>query len=250
MQQELAFPARDFLIIDFDDSDETSMNRLVTATAADLEIPKVLLARRMIKSVAPSARVEVLRKDLRTREALDALKGVDVIFACVDNDGARLVLNELALSYTIPLFDVAVGIDAEGGTVSEAGGRVAVVLPGGPCLKCMNLIDWDEASYFLALPEERQFRRDRGYVRGLDVPAPSVVSLNGLVANAGVNEFAIYISGIRAVNALTELDLLGSARSLPSQWLVPTRFTRNPECVQCAMSGMGDAAEIERYACK
>ena len=90
------------------------------------------------------------------------LKGVDVVFGCVDNDGARLILNELAIAYNIPYFDVAVGIDAPDGEVVDVGGRVAVVLPGGPCLDCMGQIEADEAAYFLASPEEQIEQVKRG----------------------------------------------------------------------------------------
>jgi hypothetical protein len=64
----------------------------------------------------------------------------------VDNDGARLVLNELAVSYGIPYFDLGVGIEAPEGRITEAGGQLAVVLPGGPCLLCMEMLD-KEAAY-------------------------------------------------------------------------------------------------------
>ncbi len=129
---------RNFLVIDFDLADSTNMNRLVTATAADIGTPKVILARRLVKNVAPASHVDALQENLRCRQALDKLKGVDVIFGCVDNDGARLILNELALAYRIPYFDIGVGINASDGTVSEAGSQVDAVIPGGRCLNCMG----------------------------------------------------------------------------------------------------------------
>lgn len=237
---------RNFFVIDFDLADETNMNRLVIATAADIGTLKVILARRFIKSVAPASRVDAVQENLRSPQAIDALKGVDVIFGCVDNDGARLVLNELALAYRIPYFDLGVGINATDGVVSEAGGQVAAVVPSGPCLNCMGLIDREEASYILASPEEQEFQRARGYVEGMDVPAPSVVSLNGSVVNAAVTEFAVYISGIRSVNYRTDLDLLGTGR-MPAQWVVPTRVRKRKGCVQCVVADQADDADIGRY---
>jgi hypothetical protein len=52
-----------------------------------------------------------------------------------------------------PYFDVAVGIDANQGLVSSAGGRAAVVLPSGACLYCMGEIDPIEPRYFLSSEE-------------------------------------------------------------------------------------------------
>lgn len=182
--------ARDFLFVDHDSSDETSMNRLVTATAADIGTPKAILARRLVKAVSPDAKVLVIQKEVQSAEALDALKGVDVLFGCVDNDGARVVLNELALAYSIPYFDLGVGIDAVDGRVDGAGGRLAVVLPGGPCLYCMNQIDGDEARYWLATDDQREFMRRQGYVKGMDVRAPSVAALNAVLSATAASELA------------------------------------------------------------
>ncbi len=248
LQNLVYLGCRDFVLIDEDVSDETSMNRLVTATAADVETAKTVLGRRLIKSVVPSARVVALNLSLQTPEALDALKGVDVIFGCVDNDGARLILNELALAYSIPYFDVASGIKTKEGKISEAGGRVAIVLLGGPCLACMGEIDAEEASYFLASPAERAEREARGYVAGMNVKAPAVISLNAAVAAAAVNEFAVFVSGLRPVNIYTDYDVLGVGRPSKSQWMSPTRIKRDTACVSCTIAGYADAVGIERYS--
>jgi molybdopterin/thiamine biosynthesis adenylyltransferase len=118
------------------------MNRLVTATVADLDTDKVVLGRRMIRSIAPDAQVRVVPKKLQSIEALDALKSVDVLFGCLDNDGARLVLNELAVAYGIPYFDLGVGIDAQNGVVRELGGRLAVVVPTAPACSAWARSIW------------------------------------------------------------------------------------------------------------
>jgi molybdopterin/thiamine biosynthesis adenylyltransferase len=238
---------RDFIIVDDDAADETSMNRLVTAAAADLRTAKGILARRLARSVAPSATVTYIPTKLQSREALDALKGIDVLLGCVDNDGARLILNELALAYEIPYLDLAVGIDAEEGSVNIAGGRLCAVLPGGACLYCMDEIDPPEARFFLSTEEERAFQVERGYVRGMNVKAPAVVSLNAALAAMAVNELAVLVSGVRPVSHYTEFDLLGIGRPLASQWVTPRRVMKQPGCIECTLAGAGDGARIERY---
>ncbi len=237
---------RDFVLVDDDAADQTNMNRLVTATAADLETNKTVLARRLIRSVAPDARVTVAA-NLQSAHALGSLTDVDVVFGCVDNDGARLIMNELAVAYRIPYFDLGVGIDADRGNVTEAGGRLAVVIPDGPCLSCMNEIDVAEAAFFLASPEQRRLQIDRGYVRGMDVRAPSVVSINGTLAGLAVTEFAVLVSGVRPITPFTELDILGRSRSTPSQWVTPRSVKRVPGCITCAIAGWGNAIHLERY---
>lgn len=238
---------RDFVVVDDDAADETSMNRLVTAAAADLGTAKGILARRLIRSVAPTASVRHIPSKLQSQDALDALKGVDLLVGCVDNDGARLILNELALAYEIPYLDLAVGIDAEEGCVNIAGGRLCVVLPGGACLYCMDEIDPTEARFFLDTEEERAFQVARGYVRGMNVKAPAVVSLNAALAALAVNELAVLVSGVRPVNQYTEFDLLGIGRPLASQWVTPRRVMKRPDRIECTLAGAGDTARIERY---
>jgi hypothetical protein len=112
----------------------------------------------------------------------------------------------------------------------------------------MDEIDRIEARYFLSTPEQQAEQRRRGYVTGMDIPAPSVVSLNGTVASLALNELALYLSGARLVNPLTELDLLGVARPLAAQWAVPQRVTRHPGCVTCTRAWLGDASGLSRYA--
>jgi molybdopterin/thiamine biosynthesis adenylyltransferase len=246
-QQVTYLGIRDFVIVEDDAADETSMNRLVTATAADLDTPKGILARRLIKSAAPSAQVTLVAGKLQTPAAIDALKRVDIIFGCVDNDGARLILNEISRAFNVPYFDVAVGIEVGDTGVELAGGRLAVITPGGPCLHCAGELDKQEAQFFLSTRKEQAFQIARGYVRGMDVPAPSVVSLNAAVASLAVNEFATFFSGLRPVSFFTDLDLLGSGRPIKSQWLTPRRVTADPGCVVCPLAGLGDRADVDRY---
>ena len=65
-----------------------------------------------------------------------------VHLACREHDRG-----EHGLAYRIPLIDLGVGIVADEGEVEEAGARVAVVTPGGPCLHCMGEIDQAEAAH-------------------------------------------------------------------------------------------------------
>lgn len=246
--QNLAYLGiQDFVLVDGDDAEESNMNRLVTASFADMETPKTILGRRLIRGINPKASVMALRADLRTLPVIALLKEVDVIFGCVDNDGARLVLNELCRAYYIPLFDLGVGLDAEDGKVISAGGRVVSAIPEGPCLHCLGEIDQNEARYLLSSSKEQEVEHRLGYVEGLDVPAPAVISLNATIASIAVNEFTVFITGARPLNYLLDYDMLGMAYSVPSQRLDPRTSTRKTGCVQCSIEGEGDEAQIERY---
>lgn len=237
--------SRDFAVIDPDTAETTNMNRLVTAMDADLGTPKVVLARRTIRSIAPDAQVDILERSFLTPEALDVARGCDVLFSCFDDDGPRLVAAELALAYDIPLIDLGVGIGVDDGRVVEAGGRVVTFLPEGPCLQCVGQIDHVEAGRYLKPARDRAVDRERGYIPGVENPA--VVSLNGSVASMAVNEYAVAVSHVRYAQPHLELDLLGAGRKLASQWVTPVRAAVDRDCALCPIALAGDGANIERH---
>jgi molybdopterin/thiamine biosynthesis adenylyltransferase len=240
--------ARRFVLIDPDSADRTSLHRLATARAGDARKSKVELAASAIMAVAPSAEVSVIKAPVQNTAALAAAKLADVLVGCFDNDGARLVWNELAVGYQIPLLDFGVGIQVDDESILDAGGRVAFVLPGGPCLRCMGQIDRQEAQDALRSMEDRVVQRALGYVNGKQVPEASVYALNAALVNCGLTELTIWVAGLRPPEYFLAYDALGFSRSRASQWLGPVIYQRNPKCVVCATSGLGDKLMLaDRY---
>jgi hypothetical protein len=74
-----------------------------------------------------------------------------------------------------------------------------------------------------------------------------VVSVNGVPASLAVNEFAMFVSGVRLVPAKTEFDLMGRGRSTPAQWVTPVHVNQRAGCVECAKAGLGDKTDLGRY---
>lgn len=233
---------RDLVLIDDDLVEESNLNRLAGAGARDTGRAKVAVAADYARKVNPDARVLPLQANVRDPRAMRAAAGSDVLFGCVDTDSGRLILNELALAHLVPYVDCGVGIMAPGGTIEEAGGRVAVWTPGRPCLLCSagDIIP-AVAAQELESPEERDFRRAHGYVAGANVPEPSVISLNGTIASLAVTEFIALVTGFRASRCYRVYDMIG-------QRIDERRGRRDPRCVACAAEGAGDEAGLERYA--
>jgi len=244
-QQLTYLGVRQFVLVDGDRVDPTSLNRMVMTEPRDVGRMKVDVIGEQIERVAgrKNVSVERLATDLRDTSALNAIKHVDVLFGCVDNDGARLMLNELACAYLIPYFDLAVGLLSDNNGIGEAGGRVAVVLPTGPCLLCAREVDFSQASDDLASHEDLMRRRLQGYA-GPAFPSPSVVSLNGVIASIGTQEFLAFVSKIRPVRTFTVYDMMEHERSPVVSRLVAA----DPDCLACASKGTGDKTWIERYA--
>ena len=248
VSQQLAYlGVRDFVIVDRQLVENTNLNRLVGATPKDIGKPKVKVIGSWISRISPKAKVQPIHADLRSFKVFDALKMVDIIFGCVDNDGARLILNELSLAYLVPLIDCGVEIEIGGHQLQQVGGRVNMVLPGGPCLVCMQQLDLGEARIALSLPEEIHRASDMGYIQGDNEPSPSVVSLNGIIASLAVTEFLNFVTGTRAAQPFIVYDMLGTGRGRNAQWVTPQKVERLEGCFECSLTGVGDTVNVERY---
>src|SRR6266566_2749818 len=247
--QQLAYlGVRDLVLIDPDVVERSNLNRLIGAKSADIGRPKVQVVGRVLERIAgkKELRVSPLQCDVRDSRAFDVVASSDLVFGCVDNDGARLVLNELSRALVLPYIDSSCGIQAKGGSLEEAGGRVAIVQPDGPCLDCMTEIDRAEANYFLSSPEKQAQDRKLGYVTGWDVRAPSVVSFNGVVASAAVSEFLLYVTALRPPAPLVYYYV--RSPDAASQRMVQRKVGKIPQCYSCSLAGLGDALGFDRYS--
>jgi molybdopterin/thiamine biosynthesis adenylyltransferase len=244
--QTLAYlGGHDFVLVDDDRIDDTNLNRLIGATPADVDAKrlKTEIAERTIRAINPSATVNSIPRNLRSQQALDALVGCTTIFGCVDNDGARLILMELACAYSITLIDAAseIILNSPRTHIEDFGGRVVVCRPGDFCLVCANEIDLEVAKSELESEEVQQLRKSHGYGLGEHFPAPAVVSLNGIIANIAVTEFLAMITGIRQPS---RKRLYRGMRGI----ILENRDARRNDCYNCAyLVGQKSAANIHRY---
>jgi molybdopterin-synthase adenylyltransferase len=240
--QQLAYlGVRSLLLVDDDNVEPSNLNRLVGATQENVGQPKAKVAARYIRSINSGADVTALQVNVRSVGALSRLSQCEVLFGCVDTDSARLILNELANAYLIPYIDCGVGIEVDAGKIKDAGGRVIVWVPGRPCLLCAKEIDTRIAAEELESTPQRDFRKQYGYVSGASIPEPAVISLNGLVASVAVTEFLALTTGVRDSRHYTFYDML-------EQRVVPRVVHVDNGCVACCLTGMGEKANLDRYA--
>jgi len=202
--QQLAYlGVMDFALADDDHVTNSSLNRLIGATDADVvaETPKVEIAERMIKTINPQASVAPLRMRLDRAEARTALAGAGVVFGCLDGDLARLQLSELCARAARPLFDLASDTQDLDTEHPIYGGRV-VLANGNGCLLCRDELDQHEIA---RESEGETAREERQRIYGVRADAlggtgPMVVSVNGTVASLAVTEFIALVTGLRAPN--------------------------------------------------
>lgn len=243
--QQLAYlGVRKIYAIDDEELSETNKNRYVLAQDGD-PVPgfrKVDLIKRSVALINPNIEVITVHASLRSAEVLSALKQVDVIFGCLDDDGPRFILNEFCLAYEKQLFDLASDTENKGTLIY--GGRIAHVGNDEPgCLVCMDLLDMTAVSKFLSSDNGR---RDRDELYGVDKSdlegaGPSVVSLNGIIASHAVMEYMLQATGIR--KAKRKLEYRGN------MGIVAVRNEIHADdCHYCnVVRGSGDKASIDRY---
>jgi molybdopterin/thiamine biosynthesis adenylyltransferase len=243
--QQLAFlGVGKMVIIDPDTMKETDLNRLIGSCQNDVttEAKKVDIALRTVHSIDPSIDVNVISKNLIEEESFSEIKKCGYVFGCVDNDGARLALNELCVAFEIPYFDLASDIQVENSNVIY-GGRIFVNNDSNGCLYCYNLISTSQARQYLMSPhaqtdEKAIYGIPREY---LGQTGPAVVSINGVIVSLAVTEFMVMIVGLRPSNRL--LQYYGHRGIVNKSVDEPS-----PDCYYCKqVRGRRENADVDRY---
>ena len=221
-------------LIPIDDQvlDETNLGRHVGAQAADIDRTlKTAIAKRLAAGVDPSIRVIEVDERFPSARTIAALKGTDLVVACLDRFDAREAVNAFCRRHLIPLVDIGMSITSTGERLAKADGQVIVSLPGEPCLRCFFLTD--------ALLEWERKHRPPGYDQNPDAAGdPQVVSMNGVLASEACNCVLDLITGYSGgERGACQWQYEGRSGQLERTDLP----SRRPSCPACAQEGHGDA---------
>ncbi len=224
----------ELVLVDDDAVEDRNLNRIIHATADDAEESrfKVDVVAQAIRREGLGTEVVALPLNLRRLEAVKAIAGCDVIFGCMDSMLGRLILNSIAVYYTIPYFDLGVRLDtrddgANGLAISEVAGSVHYLQPGGSSLLNRGVIDAAQASAEALRQDDplgyAQEVKEK-YIIGANEQRPAVISVNMTVASLAVNDFLARIRPYRQIEneavgcirlSLASLDLFPEAEGLP-----------------------------------
>jgi hypothetical protein len=185
----------ELVLVDADLVEDRNLDRILHATKqdADQRRPKVHVLGDAIKAIDIGTTVERIGSTLGTRAAVEAVAACDAVFGCVDGYEGRELLGRLAAFYLLPYFDVGVRLDADGaGGVDQVCGTIHYVRPGGSTLRDRGVFsreDVEADALRRTDPVEYQRRRKEGYIKGIPVDRPAVISVNMFFASLAVNEF-------------------------------------------------------------
>jgi len=173
VQQLAHLGVQRFALLDADVVDESNLNRMVGATAADAraKTPKTEVAKRVITAITPKA--ELVTHMGRWHERAELLRGCDVIFGALDTFAGRRELEVACRRHLIPYIDIGMDVHRVGSEPPRMAGQVTLSMPGGQCMFCLGF-----------LTEERLAQEAAEY--GAAGPRPQVVWSNGVLASTGV----------------------------------------------------------------
>jgi hypothetical protein len=207
----------------------SDLNRMVTAGYADIGQPKTEVTRKRMRAIDPLMNVRTAG-GLTVAGEHPEFDDLDLVIGCLDNDGPRARLNQIATRTRTPYLDLVTGV---GDTVLPfaLAGRVLLTMPHGPCLSCLGYLDAAEISRW-AMTAGQQ-RLDPLQSCGADSKTPSAVYSDGLTVNAALTELAAWLSGARPPARWLDVDLIGdpSRRGIR----IDPRSVAEPEpgCITC-----------------
>jgi hypothetical protein len=191
------------VLVDPDVMEAKNLNRIINSRREDSwnARPKVMALADAVRATGLVLELLPLQELCFSSSVIKELAGCDVLFGCMDSHDGRDLLNRLATFYCLPYFDLGVHLAADGqGGVSTVCGSVHYLLPGGSSLLSRGVYTPEDlriASLRRSDPEQFKGEVKAGYIKGVRVNSPAVVSVNGLCATLAVNNFLAHLHPFR-----------------------------------------------------
>jgi adenylyltransferase/sulfurtransferase len=116
-------------IVDFDKVDVSNIHRQILYSTADIGRAKIDVARERILAANPNVDVQIFKARLSSANALDVMRGFDVVIDASDNFPTRYLVSDAA---------VMLGIPSVYGSVHRFEGQLSVFgVNDGPCYRCL-----------------------------------------------------------------------------------------------------------------
>ena len=211
--------------IDKEIVEESNRHRLIGLSRLDVirKRKKTTIMANMVRAINSKIRFTEVPFNIPEQEAIDEVKRADIVIGCLDNLLARADTHELCQRYIIPYIDIGLLIipNKDGFGIQAIGGNIFTVIPGGICMYCNGQLSQEKIN-------AETDGRPRSYFKGTDKQA-QVVSFNGLLASAAVNEVLQMLTGYAPSDDsyfMRKFD--GLSNSLECWSIKP-----NPSCPSC-----------------
>jgi len=194
IEQLARLGAGEIVVVDPDIVEARNLNRIIGATTRDAaaETAKVDVMKRSIESIGLGTVVHGFQKEVDEPEVIRALALCDFLLGCVDSLVGRHRMGLISRYYVLPYVDVGVKLEAlADGTINQVAGSVHYMRPDGLDLMDRGMFSAEDLrAEELYRTDRRAYdeQRGRGYVRGVAVRRPAVISVNMKAAGLAVTE--------------------------------------------------------------
>jgi molybdopterin/thiamine biosynthesis adenylyltransferase len=191
--------------------EKSNVNRVYGSRVSDEGHDKIDVAKRLAEEIGLGTTIEPLKGSITDLAIATTFRECDVVFGCTDDEWGRAVLTKLAVSYLIPVLDLAVTVDSRDQIIKSVRGRVTTLFPGSACLFCRAAITGDVIAAEIKKatnPGEYENLRKEGYVPELPGTAPSVIMFTSAVASQAIAELLHRITGFMGKDRVSTEVLL------------------------------------------
>lgn len=115
-------------IVDFDTVDVTNLQRQILHYNEDVGRPKVESAKETLLAYNPEVEIIAHEEPITSENAMDIIKGYDIVINGADNFPARYLVNDATYLSSKPLVD---------GSILMFDGQATVFQPGQGCYRCL-----------------------------------------------------------------------------------------------------------------
>ena len=247
--------AGELVLVDFDRLELANFNRSQGATRSDIDEKrlKVEVAARVAEASATADEFNtrkvigsVCEADRPAYDVLPDLLDCDIILNAADTHWARQVLNDIAYAYNLHVIDggTILDVNASDALTPDSQSNVAVAGPKHPCLHCSGM--WTHTG----MGEDMTHPDHRGYVNnggGQQDRAPSVISMNGLVASLVLQRFQALALGVAP--EMTTGALRYQPHDATLRWRkdgLDELSSCKAECSETPDIGIGDSVNLDR----
>jgi hypothetical protein len=191
------------VLVDPDVIERKNLNRILNSTAEDAanNRHKTLVIKSAIERMGLNTIVDSFATDLDDARTIEQLAECDFLFGCMDSADGRDALNRIATYYIIGYLDLGVRLEADGdGGIQNIVTALHYLIPGGSTLLTRGVITAEQVAdqaMRRSQPERYESLKAEGYVHGVRVDSPAVISINGFIAAHAVNEMLARIHSFR-----------------------------------------------------
>lgn len=153
----------EFILIDPQRAEKSNTERIHGLFPHHFDIKpspyKVEIARDLILSINPRAKVTMIVGNILDPIARDHAIPSDILINCTDSVHSRAAVSELAYRYLLPVLDVGVLPTGEDGKITSEVTQVIKYSPNLPCARCLSQINSRLIELELMTDEEKAKRK-------------------------------------------------------------------------------------------